>query len=347
MNILVTGGIGRIGRVTVAHLLAHGHHVRIVDREAEADIGSDLWEQIQGATYHQVDITDYTDLRPQVDGIDAVVHLAAIPFPEPNRDAAIFAINCGGTFNIYQAAAAVGIRRVVSASSINALGNKFGVRPTPLQYFPIDEEHPTSTSDVYSFSKQLVEETAAYFWRRDAIFGVAMRFPWVYAPEQLPMDEMAANFARNKEEFQTLRAMSKAERQATMQALQEQIAALRQQRSQGLLDREAMFRKMRALPYRAVLSSASDFWAILDVRDAAHAIHLALTANYEGSHVLHIGDAYNATGLPTKELATLLYPEVTNWKRPVSGAESLFSIDKAHKLIGFTPQYSIGPYVDD
>ncbi len=346
MKILVTGGIGRIGHVTVAHLLAQGHHVHIVDRAAAADIGADIQAYIQGATYHQVDITDYAALRPHVAGIDAVVHLAAIPFPAPNRDAEIFAINCAGTFNIYQAAAVEGIRRVVSASSINALGNKFGIAPTPLQYFPIDEDHPCWTSDVYSFSKQIVEETAAYFWRREAIAGVSMRFPFVYAPEQMPEEETRQNLVQTKQEYQSLHAMAAAERQATLQAVEAQAAALRQQQRHGLIDRAEMFQKLRTLPYRALLFGQKDFWAILDVRDAAHAIQLALTADYTGSHVLHIADGFNATGLPTRDLAALLYPDVTNWKRPVSGAQTLFSIDKARDLLNFAPQYSIGRFIE-
>jgi UDP-glucose 4-epimerase len=218
MNILVTGGIGRIGRFTVAHLLDQGHQVRILDREAEADIASDVQNFIQGADYHQVDITDYANLRPHFEGMEAIVHLAAIPFPRPGMDAEIFDINCAGTFNIYQAAAEAGIRRVVSASSINALGDKFGIRPTPLHYFPIDEDHPTWTSDVYSFSKQIVEETAAYFWRREAISGVCMRFPWVFDPAQMPAEEMSQNLMRIKQAYQTLIAMSAGERQVALQS---------------------------------------------------------------------------------------------------------------------------------
>jgi nucleoside-diphosphate-sugar epimerase len=84
----------------------------------------------------------------------------------------------------------------------------------------------------------------------------------------------------------------------------------------------------------------------LDVRDAAHAIHLALTANYDGSHILHIADSYNETGLPVADLAALFYPEVTTWKRPASSLETLFSIDKARDLIGFAPQYSIRRFAE-
>ena len=344
MNILVTGGLGRIGRFTVAHLLDGGHQVRILDREAESDIEPEVLNFIQGAAYHQVDITAYANLRSHFGGMDAVVHLAAIPYPMPNKDAEIFDINCAGTFNVYQAAADAGIRRIVSASSINALGNGFGVRPIPMHYFPIDEDHPTWTSDVYSFSKQAVEEIAAYFWRRAAISGVCMRFPWVFNPAWMPAEEIRRNLRRIRQEYQTFKAMSDKERQAILQSVQERSSALRQQRTQGEIDFQEMSKRMRAIPYRTFVSGRSTFWAILDARDAAQAIHLALTADYEGCHTLHIADSYNATGLPSADLAALFYPEVTTWKRPVSGMETLFSIDKARDLIGFAPQHSISRF---
>jgi nucleoside-diphosphate-sugar epimerase len=325
--------------------LDQGHHIRLLDREAEADIPGDVLNFIQGADYQQVDITDYGSLRPHFVELDAVVHLAAIPFPRPGMDAEIFDINCAGTFNVYQAAAEADIRRVVSASSINALGNKFGIRPTPLHYFPIDEDHPPSTSDVYSFSKQIVEETAAYFWRREVISGVCLRIPYVYDPAQMSMEAMGQNLRDIKQAYEALKAMSHSERQAALQTVQAQSEAVRQQRMRGEITREEMFQKIGDLPYQAILFGRQDFWALLDVRDVAHAIYLALTAEYEGSHVLNIADQVNGAGLPTVELAALLYPEVTTWKRPVSGVETLFSIDKARELIGFAPQHSISQLV--
>ena len=346
MDILVTGGIGRIGRFTVAHLLDQGHQVRILDREAEPVIEPEARNFRQGAAYHQIDITDQANLSPHFDGVDAVVHLAAIPYPIPDRDAEIFDINCAGTFNVYQAAADAGIRRIVSASSINALENGFGMRPIPIQYFPIDEEHPTWTSDVYSFSKQVVEETAAYFWRRAAISGVCMRFPWVFNPAWMPAAETRSNLRRIRQEYQSFKTMSDAERQAILQSVQEQSSALREQRTQGEIDFQEMSKRMRAIPFRTFVSGRNTFWSILDARDAAQAIRLALTVDYEGCHVLHIADSYNATGLPTADLAALFYPDVTTWKRPVSGLETLFSIDKARDLIGFAPQHSISRFAE-
>jgi nucleoside-diphosphate-sugar epimerase len=127
-----------------------------------------------------------------------------------------------------------------------------------------------------------------------------------------------------------------------MKLLNERFRVLREKRARGEINLEEMFQQMQHLPYRAILHGQSDFWAILDVRDAARAILLALTADYEGSHILNIADSCNATGLPTKGLAGMFYPEVTTWKRPVTGIQTLFCVDKARTLIDFTPQHSLG-----
>ena len=118
--------------------------------------------------------------------IDGVVQLAALPNPTGGTAPDIFHINCTDTFNVYQAAAEEGIKRAVSASSINALGSNFGVKAFQLSYFPIDEKHPQQTTDAYSLSKQILEETAEYFSRRDGISGVCRRLPAVRDPADAP-----------------------------------------------------------------------------------------------------------------------------------------------------------------
>ena len=163
MFIIVTGGIGHIGCATVESLLQQGHSVRVLDRTAVADIESDVQETIKDADYTKVDITDFDSLEPHFDGADAVVHLAVLTYPGAGLEHDIFRINANGTFNIYRAAANAGIRRVVCASSINALGYNYGIKSFNIQYFPIDEEHPPFTTDPYSFSKGIVEEISAYF----------------------------------------------------------------------------------------------------------------------------------------------------------------------------------------
>jgi nucleoside-diphosphate-sugar epimerase len=188
MKVLVTGGTGNVGRATVERLVRNGHTVRVIGRRADMDIES--------AEYLQGDVNDLQRLREVMDGMEGVVHLAAIPHPAKGTGPEIFHVNCGGTYNVYEAAAMHGIRRVVTASSINAFGYNFGTVNFDLLYFPIDEAHPTFTTDPYSFSKEVTEAIADYYWRREGISGVCLRLPAVYEVDESGETRFAAFRAR-------------------------------------------------------------------------------------------------------------------------------------------------------
>jgi len=171
MNVLVTGGAGSVGRFVVDELRTRGHEVTVAGRREGL--------QITGARYVSLDCTDYAAVLEQMDKHDSVVHLAAIPQPDKAASQKIFDINCRGTYNVYQACADAGIKKLVISSSVNALGFFYGNKPLPIQYFPVDEEHPTLCSDPYSFSKKINEETGQYYWEKDGISSIAIRIPWV------------------------------------------------------------------------------------------------------------------------------------------------------------------------
>ena len=113
------------------------------------------------------------------DGLDAVVHLAAIPAPGLTTNAATFANNITATYNVFSAARRAGIRNVVWASSETVLGlpsvpiRHDGVGPPP--YIPVDEEYPPRPNSTYSLVKTLEEEMARQFcrWEPDAEDGRA------------------------------------------------------------------------------------------------------------------------------------------------------------------------------
>ncbi len=326
MKILVTGGMGDIGRPTVERLLAHGHEVRVLDLRAAAPI--------PGADCRAGDVTDFAALREHVAGMDGVVHLAAYRHPSLAPSQEIFRVNVGGTFNVFQAAAEAGIRRVVCASSINALGYNFGVAfpEGQLRYFPIDEDHPLYTTDPYSFSKQMIEEIGGYFWRREGVSSVFLRFPAVYdlhPPEpSILMGFVEACHAQT----------------AALLALPEPERAERVRGIVANFERRAVSREWETkfdltFPDGAAMFGRSNFWTSLDVRDAAQAAEKALLAEYEGSHAVYVTDARNFVGFPSEELARVFFPEVTMRKKPLVGEETLVSIDQARNLIGFEPQH--------
>jgi len=326
MKILVTGGMGEIGRPTVQWLLAHGHEVRVLDLRVESPV--------PGAECHEGDINDFALLRSLMQGIEGIIHLAAYRHPSMAPSQEMFRVNVGSTFNVFQAAAETGVKRVVCASSINALGYNFGVKfvPHQLRYFPIDEDHPIHTTDPYSFSKQMIEEIGAYFWRREGITSLFLRFPAVYdlnALEPSILKAFVVECHKQTTEILVMPELARAERVRAITSDFERRASAREWETKFDL----------TFPDGAVMFGRSNFWTSLDVRDAAQAAEKGLLADYEGSHAVYVTDAHNFVGLLTKDLVTVFFPEVTLWKTPVKGTETLVSIEKAQSLIGFEPQY--------
>ena len=101
MHILVTGGMGEIGRPTAKVLLEHGHQVRVLDLAIK--------KPIEGAECLEGDVTDFASLAPAMQGIDGVIHLAAVRHPGLAPEHTIFHINVTGTFNVFRAAADAGV----------------------------------------------------------------------------------------------------------------------------------------------------------------------------------------------------------------------------------------------
>jgi len=338
MNILVTGGLGTVGRPLVIQLIKNGHTVKVIGRRPEAEVEAEL---IPGAAYASCDINDFPSIRQQVRGMEIVIHLAAIAAPMMASGDEIFRINCAGTFNVYEAAAQEGIRRVVTASSINWLGFNFGIKGFPIQYFPLDEAHPNFTTDAYSFSKQVIEEVAAYYWRREGISGVCFRLPWVYDSEGKGWGVGRDFFDRRQQAFAELLALPEAQQIERVQQVRQQRENIRTTRmterpfDEGM---RAYYRERRNDPLRLLDFGFTDFWAIISGEDSARAFEKAMLADYEGSHPLYVSERLNSARVDSEMLARLYFPDTKARKRPLVGMECLISLDRARELIGFEPE---------
>jgi NAD(P)-dependent dehydrogenase (short-subunit alcohol dehydrogenase family) len=338
MQILVTGGTGNVGRATVQRLIEHEHQVRVIGRSPGIEI--------PGAEYQQCDITHFQGLRENVRNMEGIIHLAAIPYPGGAPGQEVFRINCTGTYNVYRAAADEGIRKIASASSINALGYNYGITSFPIEYFPIDEAHPTYTTDSYSFSKQVVEEIGDYFWRREGLSSVNLRLPGVYEFAKERQERMQHFTARFREAFDALMLLPETERQERVQRAVIKFDATRPERSRPV-PREEMRRRWAALrddPDLGLIFGGfgrSNFWTSIDARDSAQAFEKGLLADYEGSHALFVNDSHNATGIDSETLARVFFPEVKARVHPLHGTETLVSIDRARALLGIEPEHSL------
>jgi nucleoside-diphosphate-sugar epimerase len=170
MQVVVTGGNGRLGRAVVSDLLAAGHSVLSLDRVALADVACPVLI---------ADVTRVGDVYQALVGAVGVVHLAAYERPGLVPDADTFANNVQGTFNVLKAATDLGIRRVVVASSIAAYGYLYAPRAVVPEYLPLDERHPCVPGDPYGLSKVVGERVADAFASLGSASIVSLRFPGI------------------------------------------------------------------------------------------------------------------------------------------------------------------------
>jgi nucleoside-diphosphate-sugar epimerase len=170
MRIVVTGGSGKAGRWVVEDLRRHGHEVRNLD-----------WSH-DGSAHGLcllADLTDSGQAYELITGFDAVVHLAAIPAPGIRSEAETFRVNTVSTFNVFAAAVAASVDRVVWASSETVLGLPFDIPPL---FAPIDETIEPRPESSYALSKLVGEEMAEQFARRSRIPFIGLRFSNIMRP---------------------------------------------------------------------------------------------------------------------------------------------------------------------
>jgi nucleoside-diphosphate-sugar epimerase len=179
MRVLVTGGSGKLGHAVLDELSSHGYQVVNIDRVPQGDAS---------IPFTRVDLTDFGEtvgalsaIDDRHSGVDAVVHLAAIPGPGMAPNSALFTNNILATFNVFTAARTVGITNIVWASSETLLGLPFD---TPPPYLPLDEEYPARPETAYALSKHLEETMAADLCRWDPeLKMIGLRFSNVMTVE--------------------------------------------------------------------------------------------------------------------------------------------------------------------
>jgi nucleoside-diphosphate-sugar epimerase len=177
-RICVTGASGQAGRAVVAGLREHGYEVQptdVVVSRADREDGM-----------LQADLTDYGQAVEALAEVsaDAVVHLANIPAPGLSTPAVTFNSNITMNFNVFQAAAALKLSRVVWASSETTLGLPFD---TPPRYAPVDEDHYPVPTSTYALSKVASETIAHHIADWSGIPYIALRFSNIMAPGDYQM----------------------------------------------------------------------------------------------------------------------------------------------------------------
>ena len=173
-RVCVTGASGQAGRAVVADLREHGYDVLATDATVSRE------DRDEGML--RADLTDYGQAVGALAeaNADAVVHLANIPAPGLSTPAVTFNSNITMNFNVFQAAAALKLDRVVWASSETTLGLPFD---TPPRYAPVDEDHYPVPTSTYALSKVASETVAGHIAQWSGIPFIALRFSNIMAPE--------------------------------------------------------------------------------------------------------------------------------------------------------------------
>lgn len=181
-RVAVTGGSGKAGRFVVRHLVEYGHDVVNVDRVRSEEVHT-----------FRADLTNLGEAYGVLEGRDAVIHLAAIPWPGEHAPEVVFRNNVLSTFNILQASSVLGIRKVVIAGSESALGFPFMKQRFGPSCLPIDESHPLLAQDAYGIGKIAEEEVGKGFARREPSMSImSLRFSLILLPEDYPRVVAAA-----------------------------------------------------------------------------------------------------------------------------------------------------------
>ncbi len=179
-SVLVTGATGFLGRQIVT-LLAQDNTLDVIagSRGGQSVVGK------PGFAYG--DLADLRDLTADLQGIDAVVHCAALAhvLREPDGDPLprYMAVNCDATLDLARQAAAAGVQRFIFISSIGVNGNQtYGT--------PFRPDDPPAPHAPYAVSKLAAEEGLRKIARDTGLEVVILRLPLVLGPD--PVGNLAS-----------------------------------------------------------------------------------------------------------------------------------------------------------
>jgi len=275
MKLVVTGASGKAGRAVVRDLLENDHEVLAVDL---------LPPRERTTAFLVADLTDFGQTVECMSGAEAVVHLAAIPASGIQTEETTFRTNMLSTYNVFQAARVLELKRIVWASSETILGLPFE-REQPA-YAPIDEDHPPYPESSYALSKLLSEELGRQLHRWNGTPYVALRFSNIMEPDDYGQFPSFWDDAGRRR---------------------------------------------------------WNLWGYVDASDVAQSCRLALEADLGAEHFI-VAAADTVMNRPSRELMAEIFPSVPY--RPTEGEyDTLLSVGKARKLLGYEPKHSWRDYI--
>jgi len=176
---LITGGAGFIGSHIVDELLRRGDNVRVLDNFSTG-LAPNIAAVRDRITLNEVDIRDLEKIRPCFEGVDYVIHLAALAsIPRSIADPITSnAVNIDGTLNVLVAARDARVKRMVFAASSSAYGDN------PI--LPRIETHEPRPLSPYALMKLTGEYYCKVFTNIYGLETVALRYFNIFGPRQNP-----------------------------------------------------------------------------------------------------------------------------------------------------------------
>ena len=175
---LVTGGAGFIGSHLAEELVRRGHRVRVVDSLVTGKRRN--LDHVKGVDFLEGDLAAGDVARRAVDGVEYVLHQAAIPsVPRSVKDPLTSnEANITAALNLLVAARDAGVKRLVYAGSSSVYGD------TPT--LPKREDMPTNPLSPYALQKLVAEQYCQMFTRLYGFETVTTRYFNVFGPRQDP-----------------------------------------------------------------------------------------------------------------------------------------------------------------
>lgn len=163
-KVLITGAGGRIGS-HLAATLNETYDLRLLYNKTQPETPPvDDW--------FVADIADFDAVRPALDGVDAVVHLAAQGSPY-GLWPEVMEKNISGTYNIFEAARQAGASKIVFASTNHVMGmyDRDGA-------WPIYADQPVRPDSLYGVSKAFGENLGRYYYDQYGLSVICLRIGW-------------------------------------------------------------------------------------------------------------------------------------------------------------------------
>jgi len=300
-KILITGGAGFLGINLIRYLLDKGYSIRSLDREPFDYPEKNRIEAIIG------DIRDQKEVDQSMNGVDIAVHCAAALPLYSKKD--IFSIDVGGTKNVLDSALRQKVDRVVHISSTAVYGIP--------DHHPLYETDKLSGVGPYGEAKILAEESCLEYRKKGLCVSIIRPKSFI-GPERLGVFALLYDWVKDGKKF-------------------------------------------------PMIGNGNNRYQLLDVEDLCNAIYLCLTADKEKiNDVFNIGakdfatmkEDYQAVldyagfgkkivGFPAapvivalRLLELLRLSPLYKWVYETASKDSFVSIEKAERVLGFSPKYS-------